>query len=165
MFFLTRCFNTEWKAKNCVNLLCSLIHKFYFLVCTAKNDNFSLPRSRSLVAKLVMRAFGQGKLDKCTRTNTSVVLANKSQPWREINVSQHSVHTSNKMCHGKLVKENVLCIRGFSIRCVFSNEPVFIERNRTSKLPHFTKTTASKTCDILRPVPVVNELSGTEIRS
>jgi hypothetical protein len=34
------------------------LDKFYMLVCTEKDDNFSVPRS--LVAKLDMPAFGQG---------------------------------------------------------------------------------------------------------
>jgi hypothetical protein len=68
------------------NFICSCVGQ--------KIDNFSLPRS--LVRKLVMPVFRhgkcvrvydrQGKFEiKCTR-NTSMVLANKRQPWREINV-------------------------------------------------------------------------------
>ena len=35
--------------------------------------------------KFVLVCGHQGKLDKCTK-NTSMVLANKRRPWREINV-------------------------------------------------------------------------------
>jgi hypothetical protein len=76
----------------------SFLHKFSLttFICSRvqqRIDSFSLPRS--LVSKLVMPGFGQGrfvrvygrqgKLDKCTR-NSSMVLANERRPWREINV-------------------------------------------------------------------------------
>jgi hypothetical protein len=60
---------------------------FIYSCVWQKIDNFSLPRS--LLPKLVVSAFGQGKfvrvsvakenLTKCTR-NISMVLANKRQP-------------------------------------------------------------------------------------
>ena len=69
------------------NFICSCVGQ--------KIDNFSLPRSLCSKAghasfstrKICSYVYGcQEKFEiKCTR-NTSMVLANKRQPWREINV-------------------------------------------------------------------------------
>ena len=80
--------------------------------CVRQNiEKISLPRS--LVAKLVMPVFGQGKCVRCfyvARENLTSVQEILLWFWQTKGGLECRAHASNKTCEEKLVKENLLTV-------------------------------------------------------